>query len=243
MRENEINEISLDLLDAMKNSEKALKYSNKSYKLETVKILTPVNPSKIICVGLNYKDHAQELNMQLPEEPIIFLKAPSSIISTQKQIICPPQSNEINFEVELATVIAQKAKNISSRLASDYIGGYTIVNDVTARDLQRKDDQWTRAKNFDTFCPLGPMIETEMNPQDQHIFLSLNKEIRQDSNTRNMIFGIEELLEFISHIMTLYPGDIIATGTPPGVGSMQPGDLVQAGVEDIGLLENQVNSF
>lgn len=178
--------------------------------------------------------------MELPEEPIIFLKAPSSIISHREDILYPPQSREVDFEVELALVVSQQAKNVPSRLASDFIGGYTIVNDITARDLQRKDGQWTRAKNFDTFCPLGPMIETDMDPHNQNIFLKLNGKIKQDSNTRNMIFKMEELLEFVSHIMTLYPGDIIATGTPPGVGSIQAGDMVQAGVEDIGILENQV---
>ncbi|MEM4526048.1 MAG: fumarylacetoacetate hydrolase family protein [Methanothermobacter sp.] len=205
-----------------------------------VKILPPVNPSKIICVGLNYKDHADELGMEIPEEPIIFLKPPSSIIGDGESIIYPVMSHEVDYEVELAVVISKEAKNVDREDAKDFIAGYTILNDVTARDLQRKDGQWTRAKSFDTFCPIGPWIETDINPHELEISLHLNGELRQYSNTRNMIFNVYELVEFVSNIMTLEKGDIIATGTPPGVGSMKPGDEIEASIEGIGMLKNKV---
>jgi len=205
-----------------------------------VKILPPVNPSKIICVGLNYKDHADELGMEIPEEPIIFLKPPSSIIGDGEFIIYPSMSREVDYEVELAAVISKEAKNVGREDAEDFIAGYTILNDVTARDLQRKDGQWTRAKSFDTFCPIGPWIETDINPHELEISLHLNGELRQYSNTQNMIFDVYELVEFVSNIMTLKKGDIIATGTPPGVGSMKPGDEIEASIEGIGTLKNKV---
>lgn len=205
-----------------------------------VKILPPVNPSKIICVGLNYKDHADELGMEIPEEPIIFLKPPSSIIGDGEFIIYPNMSREVDYEVELAAVISKEAKNVGREDAEDFIAGYTILNDVTARDLQRKDGQWTRAKSFDTFCPIGPWIETDINPHELEISLHLNGELRQYSNTQNMIFDVYELVEFVSNIMTLEKGDIIATGTPPGVGSMKPGDEIEASIEGIGTLKNKV---
>lgn len=205
-----------------------------------VKILPPVNPSKIICVGLNYKDHADELGMEIPEEPIIFLKPPSSIIGDGEFIIYPSMSREVDYEVELAAVISKEAKNVGREDAEDFIAGYTILNDVTARDLQRKDGQWTRAKSFDTFCPIGPWIETDINPHELEISLHLNGELRQYSNTQNMIFDVYELVEFVSNIMTLEKGDIIATGTPPGVGSMKPGDEIEASIEGIGTLKNKV---
>ena len=211
-----------------------------SYSLDEI-IFAPVSrPSKIICIGLNYKDHAKELDMELPDEPIIFLKPPSSLIACGEDIIYPTMSNEVDFEAELAIVISKEGKNIDSVDAHEYIGGYTILNDVTARDIQRKDEQWTRAKSFDTFAPIGPFIETEMNPKNQNISLTLNGEIRQNSNTKNMIFSSYELVEFVSQIMTLNPGDIIATGTPPGVGMMEKGDTVEIAIEDIGVLKNRI---
>ncbi len=210
------------------------------YSLDEIEVLPPVNPSKIICVGLNYRDHADELNMEIPEEPIIFLKPPSSVIGDGDSIIYPPVSKKVDYEVELAVVISKDAKNVESKNAGDFIGGYTILNDVTARDLQRRDGQWTRAKSFDTFCPLGPCIETDVNPHRLDISLKLNRKVRQSSNTGNMIFDVYELVEFISNIMTLKKGDVIATGTPPGVGPMLPGDEVEASIEGIGMLRNLV---
>ena len=199
-----------------------------------------INPTKIICVGLNYIDHAKELNMKIPEEPIIFLKPTSSIIYNNDKIIMPNQSNRVDYEVELAVVIGKKCKNVKKEDALNYIKGYTILNDITARDLQEKDGQWTRAKSFDTFCPIGPKIVKNIDSHNLNIQLKVNGEIKQKSNTKNMIFTVEELIEFISSIMTLYPDDVISTGTPPGVGKLNNGDIVEAEIENIGILRNYV---
>lgn len=212
--------------------------SDKSYSLDEIKIIEPVNPSKIVCIGLNYKDHAKELNMDLPKVPRIFLKPPSSIIAHKEDIVYPKMSNEVDYESELAIVIGKKCKDIEINESKDYIFGYTIINDVTARDVQREDIQWTRGKSFDTFAPIGPFIETNLNPLNLNISLSVNGKIKQNSNTKNMVFSPFELTSFISKIMTLYPGDIIATGTPPGVGSINKGDLVEIKIENIGTLQN-----
>lgn len=210
------------------------------YPLDEVKILPPVEPSKVVCVGLNYQDHAEELNMELPEEPILFLKPNTTVIGHEDSIIYPPQSHQVDYEAELAVVMGKNARFVGKDDAMSYVAGYTILNDVTARDLQQKDGQWTRAKSFDTFCPLGPWIETDMDPSNQNISLKLNGDVKQDSTTGNMIFPVEELVEYISHIMTLNPGDVIATGTPPGVGAMQVGDVVEVTVEGVGTLINRV---
>jgi len=234
-----INEISIPMIQAL-NSENLSNLQKKSYKLSQVQIKPPVSPSKIICIGLNYKDHAEELNMEIPEEPIIFMKPPTSVIAHHEKIIYPEKVTQLDYEAEMAVVISNKAHHVKDDDANNYIGGFTVLNDVTARDLQRKDIQWTRAKSFNTFCPLGPCIETEMDHSNQKISLNLNHQLKQNSNTKNMIFSVERLIEFISHIMTLMPGDIIATGTPPGVGPMNKDDVVQAEVENIGILENRV---
>ncbi len=210
------------------------------YSLDEIQILPPVEPSKVVCVGLNYRDHAEELNMEIPNEPILFLKPPTTVIGHEDHIIYPPQSHQVDYEAELAVVIGKKARFVKQEDALDNVAGYTILNDVTARDLQQKDGQWTRAKSFDTFCPIGPWIETEMDPSNQQICMKVNGEIKQDSNTKNMIFTPEELVSFISHIMTLQPGDVIATGTPPGVGPLQVGDMAELSVEGIGILKNTV---
>ena len=193
-----------------------------------------INPTKIICVGLNYIDHAKELNMEIPEEPIIFLKPTSSIIYNNDKIIMPKQSNRVDYEVELAVVIGKKCKNVKKEDALNYIKGYTILNDITARDLQEKDGQWTRAKSFDTFCPIGPKIVKNIDSHNLNIQLKVNGEIKQKSNTKNMIFTVEELIEFISSIMTLYPDDVISTGTTPGVGKLNNGDIDEAEIENKG---------
>jgi 2-keto-4-pentenoate hydratase/2-oxohepta-3-ene-1,7-dioic acid hydratase in catechol pathway len=236
-----IKELSCSVLDALKTSNiQAYLKMDRVYNIHDIKILPPVKPSKIVCVGLNYQDHARELNMDLPDEPVIFLKPPTSVTGTLDQIIYPSYSSQVDYEAELAIVISKKAQQIGEEEAADYIGGYTVLNDVTARDLQSKDVQWTRAKSFDTFCPIGPCIETELDPSNLKISLKLNDELKQDSSTSNMIFTPHILVEFISHIMTLNPGDVIATGTPPGVGHMIPGDIVEAEVEGVGVLKNFV---
>jgi len=199
-----------------------------------------ITPSKIVCAGLNYKDHAEELKMKLPKEPVIFLKPTSSIIFNEETIKIPKASERVDYEAELAIVIGKTCKSIKKEDAKKYIKGFTILNDVTARDLQEKDGQWTRAKSFDTFCPIGPKIISRIDANNLKIQLRVNGEIKQDSNTNNMIFSVEELVEFVSSIMTLYPDDIISTGTPPGVGKLEKGDTVEIEIENIGILKNFV---
>ncbi|MFC1806959.1 fumarylacetoacetate hydrolase family protein [Candidatus Omnitrophota bacterium] len=208
--------------------------------MSSVKLLAPVIPSKIICVGLNYKDHAKELDMPLPKEPIIFLKPPTTLLGPDETIVYPPAIGRLDYEAELAIVIKKETKSVSAIDAKRHILGYTCLNDVTARDLQKKDGQWTRSKSFDTFCPVGPHIETDLSLADLQIEALVNGEVRQLSRTSELIFGVDLLIEFISAIMTLYPGDIIATGTPKGVGPMKSGDLVSIRIEAIGSLSNYV---
>ncbi len=209
-------------------------------KFEHVKFLPPVKPSKIVCIGLNYIDHAKELNMPLPEEPIIFLKPPSAVIGHEDFIELPKQSKRIDYEGELAVVIGKKCKNVSREEAFEYVLGYTCFNDVTARDLQRKDGQWTRAKSFDTFAPIGPYVACFKDASNLKIETVLNGTVVQSSSTSNLIFDIPTLIEFISSIMTLNRGDVIATGTPAGVGELKSGDVVEVRIEKIGVLRNYV---
>ncbi len=205
------------------------------------KLLPPVVPSKIVCVGLNYRDHAAELDMSLPEEPVLFLKPVSTLIGNGDAIVLPPQSQRVDYEAELAVVIGHRCRNVSAADAADHIFGYTCLNDVTARDLQQRDSQWTRAKSFDTFCPLGPWIETAVeDPHCLAIRAFVNGELRQQSSTANLIFNCFELVSFISGIMTLETGDVIATGTPAGIGALKTGDQVAVEIEGIGRLENEV---
>ncbi|MBU1121481.1 MAG: fumarylacetoacetate hydrolase family protein [Candidatus Omnitrophota bacterium] len=209
--------------------------------LNKVKILAPTVPSKIICVGLNYKDHVAELSMAIPSEPIIFLKPTTSVISHNDKIIYPGNVDRVDYEAELAVVIKKKAKSVSVRDVNKYILGYTCLNDVTARNIQVKDIQWSRAKSFDTFCPIGPWIETTVkNINKLQIKSYLNGKIKQHSNTSEFIFSVEKIVSFISNIMTLLPGDIISTGTPSGVGPMKIGDTIEIEIENIGRLTNSV---
>lgn len=240
LEDKSVIELSCSTIDAI-NSFSIRKYKKDSvYELEDIKIKSPVSPSKVVCVGLNYRDHAEELNMDIPEEPILFLKPPTAVIGHLDDIIYPSSSSQLDYEAEIGIIISKEARKVKEPDAEEFIGGYTVFNDVTARDLQRKDDQWTRAKSFDTFAPIGPCIETDLDPMNQNISLKLNGEIKQNSSTKNMIFNVYELVEFISNIMTLKPGDIIATGTPPGVGPMNIGDTVEIEVEEIGVLRNFV---
>ena len=214
--------------------------TSETYPMEEVRILPPCIPSKIVAVGLNYRDHAEELGMTLPEEPLLFLKPPSSIIGPDEEIALPDMSSRVDYEAELGVVIGQKARNVAPEDASKYILGYICLNDVTARDLQEKDVQYTRAKSFDNFCPIGPWIKTELDPSDLEIQCILNGEVRQHSRTSEFIHPVPQLVSFISSIMTLEPGDIIATGTPKGVGPMKPGDEVVVKIEGLGELRNIV---
>ena len=208
--------------------------------LRTVKLLTPVEPSKVLAVGRNYPEHAREHDAEIPEVPLIFSKAISSIIGPKEPIILPPQSQRIEHEAELAVVISRQGRWLSLGDVKDHILGYTAANDVTARDLQNRDGQWTRCKGFDTFCPLGPWIETELDPADVLVTCRVNEELRQMASTREMVFNIPQLIVYISSFMTLDPGDVILTGTPAGVGPLNPGDRVEVEIEGIGKLVNSV---
>lgn len=219
---------------------KKIAVSSQKIPLTQIQLLAPATPSKIILVGLNYRDHARELNMPIPKEPVIFLKPPTSVIANGGIIRYPKQTKQLDYEAELALVIKKEAKNISPSRAKDYILGFTCVNDVTARDLQHKDGQWSRAKSFDTFCPLGPWIETDLDPRRLRIAAYLNGSLRQESSTSNMIFSVEFILSFISSVMTLQAGDILSTGTPPGIGPMNRKDTVTVEIEHIGRLTNYV---
>ena len=208
--------------------------------LESVRLLAPVLPGKIICVGRNYVEHAKEHNAEVPDVPLLFLKPPSSVIGPDQTIILPPQSQQVEHEAELVVVVGKRGRWIEPERALDYVLGYTIGNDVTARDLQRRDGQWTRAKGFDTFCVLGPWIETELDPADLMITCHVNGELRQMASTRDMVFHIEQLIAFASSIMTLEPGDVIMTGTPAGVSPLRAGDQVVVAIEHLGSLRSIV---
>ena len=210
------------------------------FPLADVTLLAPCIPTKVVAVGLNYTDHAAELSMDIPEEPIIFLKPAESVIGPGDAIIYPSTSQQVDYEAELGIVIKKTAKNISEDNAGGYILGYTCANDVTARDLQRKDGQWTRAKSFDTFAPIGPWIDTDFDPSDVIVEARLNGQVKQSSSTSHMIFSVPKLVSFISGIMTLNPGDVIMTGTPPGVGPMKPGDTIEIMINGLGALANTV---
>ncbi|MDD3089518.1 MAG: fumarylacetoacetate hydrolase family protein [Candidatus Omnitrophica bacterium] len=216
--------------------------SGRTFSLEEVKLLAPLLPSKIVCVGLNYRDHASELGMKIPDEPVIFLKPPTAVIGPLDMIVYPASARRVDYEAELGVVIGKTAKRVPCRSALEYVAGYVCFNDVTARDIQKTDGQWTRSKSFDTFAPIGPWIETELDPSDIAVRTYLNGSLMQDSRTAELIFDVPYLVSFISSIMTLLPGDVIATGTPPGVGPMLPGEEVTVEVEGIGELVNRVSS-
>jgi 2-keto-4-pentenoate hydratase/2-oxohepta-3-ene-1,7-dioic acid hydratase in catechol pathway len=208
---------------------------------EEVTLLAPVTPSKVVCVGRNYREHAAELGNKMPDEPLLFLKAPSAVIGPDDKIELPPASQQVEHEGELGVVIGRLTRKLSEHdNPLDYVFGYTCVNDVTARDLQRKDVQFTRGKSFDTFCPVGPWIETELDPANVTVTTRLNAEIKQHGDTADMAFPVAFLIRYISEIMTLYPGDLIATGTPAGVSKMKDGDRVEVEVAGIGVLRNEV---
>jgi 2-keto-4-pentenoate hydratase/2-oxohepta-3-ene-1,7-dioic acid hydratase in catechol pathway len=208
--------------------------------LESVRLLTPVSPSKIICVGRNYAAHAKEHGAEVPEIPLIFLKPPSALIGPDDQIVLPPQSKQVEHEAELVVVIGKRGRWVAPEDAFEHVLGYTIGNDVTARDLQNRDGQWTRAKGFDTFCSVGPWIETEFDSSDSVVSCYVNGEMRQMASTRDMVFNVRQLVAFASTVMTLEPGDLLFTGTPSGVGPLAPGDVVEVTIEGLGKLSNTV---
>jgi 2-keto-4-pentenoate hydratase/2-oxohepta-3-ene-1,7-dioic acid hydratase in catechol pathway len=208
--------------------------------LDSVKLLAPVTPGKIICVGRNYAAHAREHDAEVPEVPLLFLKPPSSIIGPRDAIFLPPQSQHVEHEAELVAVIGKRGRWIQPEDAPGHVLGYTIGNDVTARDLQRRDEQWTRSKGFDTFCPIGPWIETEFDTSDAMITCHVNEELRQMASTRDMVFRVRQLIAYASSVMTLEPGDLLFTGTPAGVGPLRDGDEVRITIEGLGELINPV---
>jgi 2-keto-4-pentenoate hydratase/2-oxohepta-3-ene-1,7-dioic acid hydratase in catechol pathway len=208
--------------------------------LEDVRLLAPCQPGKIICVGRNYAEHAKEHDAEVPKVPLIFMKPPSSIINPGDTIILPPQSQQVEHEAELVVVIGKRGRHITAENARDQVFGYTIGNDVTARDLQRSDGQWTRAKGFDTFCPFGPWIDTDFDPSDALITCRVSGQPRQMASTRDMVFSVGTLIAFVSSVMTLEPGDILFTGTPAGVGLLKDGDEAVVEIEGLGRLVNPV---
>lgn len=208
--------------------------------LSDVKLLPPCEPTKIVCVGRNYVEHARELGNEVPKVPLIFLKPPSSIVAPGEAILLPPQSAQVEHEAELVVVIGKRGRNVTAENGRKHILGYTIGNDVTARDLQKTDGQWTRAKGFDTFCPFGPWIDTDFDPSDAVITCRVNGQMRQMASTRDMVFNVGVLIAYISSVMTLEPGDLIFTGTPSGVGELKNNDRVDVEIEGLGKLSNPV---
>lgn len=216
---------------------------DESYPLADVRLLAPVSPSKIVCVGRNYAEHAAELGNEVPTEPLLFLKAPSSIINSGETITLPKYSKQVEHEGELAIVIGRRCRSLfDDENPLEHVLGYTCLNDVTARDLQKKDGQFTRAKSFDTFCPIGPFIETDVDIKNGGVTTLVNGEVRQSGKFAQMVFPVDFLIRYISNMMTLMPGDVIATGTPSGVGKLESGDVCEVEIDGIGTLRNPVES-
>jgi 2-keto-4-pentenoate hydratase/2-oxohepta-3-ene-1,7-dioic acid hydratase in catechol pathway len=231
-----------DISSTTRDTDEVLYAQAQEIEIGAVRLLPPCDPSKIICVGRNYPEHARELGNEVPAEPLIFLKPPSSLIASGDHIVYPAISQRVDFEGELGVIIGKRGRHVRREDAMEYVRGYTCVNDVTARDLQKKDGQWTRGKGFDTFCAVGPcmVLKHELNFSKVRVVTRLNGEIRQDGSVNDMLFPIDAIIAYVSEFMTLEPGDLIATGTPPGVGPMEPGSTVRVEIEGIGVLENRV---
>jgi 2-keto-4-pentenoate hydratase/2-oxohepta-3-ene-1,7-dioic acid hydratase in catechol pathway len=237
--------VSYGILEGTTVHETRSLFSNEvdqAYNLSELRLLPPCSPTKIVCVGRNYSEHAKELGNEVPAEPLIFLKPPSSLLASGDNIIYPSLSQRVDFEGELGLVIGKRASKLTKENALDAIFGYTCVNDVTARDLQKKDGQWTRGKGFDTFCPVGPSVtpKEEVVFEELRVRTLLDGEVKQDGSVRDLIFPLADILVYVTQFMTLEPGDLIATGTPSGVGPMQPGSLVQVEIPGVGSLQNRV---
>jgi 2-keto-4-pentenoate hydratase/2-oxohepta-3-ene-1,7-dioic acid hydratase in catechol pathway len=231
--DDKVGEIQGDMFGEYRRREAKIPFSD-------VTLVAPCEPGKILCVGRNYVEHAKELGNEVPKVPLIFMKPPSSIISNGDSIVLPPQSSQVEHEAELVAVIGKPARNVTAEESKEYIFGYTIGNDVTARDLQKIDGQWTRAKGFDTFCSFGPWIDTEFDPSDAVVTCRVNGQMRQMASTRDMVFNVGTLIAYISSVMTLMPGDLIFTGTPAGVGELKNTDEVIVEIEGLGVLKNPV---
>ncbi len=223
-----------------KRNNLTLKSNGTTHELSKVRLLAPCSPSKIVCIGLNYRSHAEEFKLPIPSVPLIFLKPSTAVIGPNETIVLPIDWRRVDYEGELAVVIGRKAKDVPEGKAKDYILGFTCFNDVSERYVQKEDGQWTRAKSYDTFAPIGPWIETAIEPDNVKIETYLNGKLRQSARTDDLIFGISKLVNFISSVMTLLPGDVIATGTMSGIGPMSPGDVVEIKIEKIGTLRNSV---
>ena len=218
-----------------------IRFTGQRWALPDVRLLSPILPSKVVCVGRNYADHAAEHQAEVPKEPLLFLKPSTSVVGPRDPIKLPPQSNQVEHEAELAVVIGPPgARRVDRAGAAAAIFGYTCGNDVTARDLQRSDGQWTRAKGFDSFCPLGPWIVTDLDVSDLEVRCEVGEEVRQLGRTKDMVFDVPTLVSYASHVMTLLPGDIILTGTPAGVSPLVAGDTVTVSIEGVGQLSNAV---
>lgn len=213
----------------------------KTYPLGEAKLLSPVQPSKVVCMGKNYADHAAEMGSDAPETPLIFIKPSTSVIGPEDGIDYPPDCTRLDYEAELAIIIGKRCRDVAKENYQDVIFGYTCLNDVTARDLQASDGQWTRGKSYDTFCPIGPWIETELDAKNVLVESRLNGKVCQSANTSILIHRLDEIVYFITRVMTLLPGDVIATGTPAGIGPMQKGDTIEIEVGGIGVLRNRIN--
>jgi 2-keto-4-pentenoate hydratase/2-oxohepta-3-ene-1,7-dioic acid hydratase in catechol pathway len=233
--------IDAEIIREMKgNPFDGFEMTSKTQKLGQVKLLAPCLPSKIVGVGLNYRDHAEEVKIEIPKAPVLFIKPSTSVIGPGEAILLPKMSRRVDYEGELGVVIKKTARAVPEDQATDYILGYTCFNDVTARDLQPKEGQWTLSKSFDTFSSMGPWMVTDMDPSHLEVSSYLNGERRQHSHTGNLIFDVRKLVSYISHAMTLLPGDVIATGTPSGIGRMAIGDKIDIVIEGIGTLSNTV---
>ncbi len=209
--------------------------------LSQARLLSPTEPSKVVCIGKNYLDHAKEFDSKVPDEPLLFIKPSTAVVGQEDRVEYPDFATRVDYEGELAIVIGKRCKNVSADSFQDVVLGYTCLNDITERDIQLKDGQWTRGKGFDTFCPIGPWIETQLDPSDLEITTRLNGEIKQHSRTSKLIFSLGKIIEHITACMTLLPGDVIATGTPEGVGPMQRGDTVEVEIENIGVLRSHIS--
>ncbi|HJX03326.1 MAG TPA: fumarylacetoacetate hydrolase family protein [Dehalococcoidia bacterium] len=238
MKDNKIYGYKGQPFGRLKCPPDSFKADGTEYRLDQIKLLAPCTPSKIVCLGVNYHSHAQEFSHPVPSTPLIFLKPSTAVIGPEDKIVLP-NSGRIDYECELAIVIGKLIKDAPLAVAADYILGYTCFNDVSDRTAQKQDEQWTRAKGYDTFAPMGPWIETELCPDDLLIETCLNGVCKQSSRTSHLIFGVPYLVSFISSVMTLLPGDVIATGTPSGVGPMHAGDMVEIKIEGVGTLTNR----
>ncbi|UFJ41612.1 fumarylacetoacetate hydrolase family protein [Brevibacillus humidisoli] len=226
--------------DIYKQDERKPVMTGLELPIDELRLLAPCTPSKVVCIGVNYKDHAIEMGKELPAEPLMFIKPSTTVVGPGEAIVYPSLTENLHYEGELAVVIKKTATRIRADEAEDYILGFTCAIDVTARDLQQRDGQWTRAKSFDTFCPLGPAIAPKLDYNNLRIVTKVNGEVRQDSNTKQMVFKVPELLEAITAVMTLLPGDVVLTGTPSGVGQLHPGDEISVTIEGIGTITNRV---